>query len=48
MIVNLQPGTINIGVGIFPSLMGTFDYRPPSNDVKFSLAVLSQPKAVVF
>jgi hypothetical protein len=30
MIDNPQPGVINVGVGLCPSLMGTFDYPPPS------------------
>jgi hypothetical protein len=34
MIDNLQPGTVNLGVGLFPSLMGTFGYPSPSNDVR--------------
>jgi hypothetical protein len=34
MIDNPQPSTVNLGVGFFPSLMGTFDYPPPSGDVK--------------
>jgi hypothetical protein len=35
MIDNPQLGIINIGVGLCPSLMGTFDYPPPQGDVKF-------------
>jgi hypothetical protein len=35
MIDNPQPGIVNIGVGLCPSLMGTFDYPPPQGDVKF-------------
>jgi hypothetical protein len=35
MIDNPQPGVVNIGVGLYPSLMGTFDYLPPQGDVKF-------------
>jgi hypothetical protein len=35
MIDNPQPGVINIGVGLCPSLMGTFDYPPPHGDIKF-------------
>jgi hypothetical protein len=35
MIDNPQPGVVNIGVGLCPSLMGTFDYPPPQGDVKF-------------
>jgi hypothetical protein len=35
MIDNPQPGVVNVGVGLCPSLMGTFDYPPPHDDVKF-------------
>jgi hypothetical protein len=35
MIDNPQPGIVNVGVGLCPSLMGTFDYPPPQGDVKF-------------
>jgi hypothetical protein len=35
MIDNPQPGIVNVGVGLYPSLMGTFDYPPPQGDVKF-------------
>jgi hypothetical protein len=35
MIDNPQPGIVNIGVGLCPSLMGIFDYTPPQGDVKF-------------
>jgi hypothetical protein len=35
MIDNPQPNIINVGVGLCPPLMGTFDYQPPSGDVKF-------------
>jgi hypothetical protein len=35
MIDNPQLGIVNIGVGLFPSLMGTFDYPPPQGNVKF-------------
>jgi hypothetical protein len=45
MIDNLQPGTINLGVGLFPSLMGTFHYLPHSNDVRFISLVPDQLKA---
>jgi hypothetical protein len=34
MIDNPQPGVVNIGVGLCPSLMGTFDYPPPQGDIK--------------
>jgi hypothetical protein len=35
MIDNPQPSFVNIGVGLCLSLMGTFDYPPPHDDVKF-------------
>jgi hypothetical protein len=35
MIDNPQPGIVNVGVGLCPSLMGTFDYPPPHDDIKF-------------
>jgi hypothetical protein len=35
LIDNHQPGMVNIGVGLCPSLMGTFDYPPPQGDIKF-------------
>jgi hypothetical protein len=35
MIDNPQPGVVNIGVGLCPSLMGTFDYLPHQGDIKF-------------
>jgi hypothetical protein len=35
MIDNPQLGVVNVGVGLYPSLMGTFNYPPPNDDVKF-------------
>jgi hypothetical protein len=35
MVDNPQAGVVNIGVGLFPYLMGTFDYPPPQGDIKF-------------
>jgi hypothetical protein len=35
MIDNPQPGVVNVGVGLCPSLMGTFNYPPPHGDIKF-------------
>ena len=35
MIDNPQAGVVNVGVGLCPSLMGTFDYPPPHDDVEF-------------
>jgi hypothetical protein len=34
MIDNPQLGVVNVGVGLCPSLMGTFDYSPPQGDIK--------------
>jgi hypothetical protein len=45
MIDNHQPKIINIGVGMLPNLMGTFDYLSPSNNVKF---ILDKPKVYIF
>jgi hypothetical protein len=35
MIDNPQRGIVNVGDGLCPSFMGTFDYLPPQGDVKF-------------
>jgi hypothetical protein len=35
MIDNHKSGVVNIGVGLCPSLMGTFDYPPPQGNIKF-------------
>jgi hypothetical protein len=35
MIDNPQLGVVNVGVGLCPSLMGTFDYPSPQGDIKF-------------
>jgi hypothetical protein len=48
MIDNPQSRMVNLGVGLFPSLMGNFDYPPPSNDVRFVLVVPDQPKVAIF
>jgi hypothetical protein len=45
MVDNPQAGVINVGVGLCPSLMGTFDYPPPHSDVKF---ILTHHKAEIF
>jgi hypothetical protein len=45
MIDNPQPDIVNIGVGLCPPLMGTFDYPPPPDDIKF---VSNQPKVEIF
>jgi hypothetical protein len=48
MIDNPQPDTVNLGVGLCPSLMGTFDYPPPSGDVKLISVVPDQPRDEIF
>jgi hypothetical protein len=48
MIDNPQPNIINVGVVLCPPLMGTFNYPPPSDDVKMILVVPDQPKAEIF
>jgi hypothetical protein len=48
MINNLQPNIINLGVGLFLLLMGTFDYLPPSGDVNLISDVPNQPRAEIF
>jgi hypothetical protein len=45
MIDNPQAGVINVGVGLCPSLMGTFDYPPPHDDIKF---ISTHHKAEIF
>jgi hypothetical protein len=45
MIDNPQPDIITIGVGLCPPFMGTFDYPPLSDDVKF---FSDQPKVEIF
>jgi hypothetical protein len=45
MIDNPQAGVVNVGVGLCPSLMGTFDYPPPHGDVKF---ISTHHKAEIF
>jgi hypothetical protein len=48
MIDNPKPNIVNIGVGLCPHLMGTFNYPPTSGDVKLISTVLDQPKAEIF
>jgi hypothetical protein len=45
MIDNPQPNIVMVGVGLYPPLMGTFDYPPPSGDVEF---VSNQHKVDIF
>jgi hypothetical protein len=35
MIDNPQASVVNVGVGLCPSLMGTFNYPPPHDDVRY-------------
>jgi hypothetical protein len=35
MFDNPQPGVVKVGVGLCPSLLGTFDFPPPHDDIKF-------------
>jgi hypothetical protein len=37
---NPQLNIVNVGVGLFPPLMGTFDYPPPFDDVKMISTIL--------
>jgi hypothetical protein len=48
MIDNPQPDTVNVGVGLCPSFMGTFDYLPPSVDVKLILDVPTNLRMKIF
>jgi hypothetical protein len=45
LVDNPQAGVVNIGVGLCPSLMGTFDYPPPQGNVKF---ISTHHKAEIF
>jgi hypothetical protein len=45
MIDNPQLGVVNVGVGLCPSLMGTFDYLPPQGNIKF---ISNHHKVVIF
>jgi hypothetical protein len=48
MIDNPQPDIVNVGVGLCPPLMGTFDYPPPSGDVKLISTAPDQPRDDIF
>jgi hypothetical protein len=48
MIDNHQPDIINVGVGLCLPLMATFNYPPPSGDVKMISFFPDQPKAEIF
>jgi hypothetical protein len=39
MIDNPQPNIVNIGVDLWPPLMGTFNYPPSTDNVQYILAV---------
>jgi hypothetical protein len=45
MVDKPQASFVNVGVGLCPSLMGTFDYPPPQGNVKF---ISTHHKAEVF
>jgi hypothetical protein len=45
MIDNPQSSVVNVGFGLCPSLMGTFNYPPPHDDVKF---ISNHHKAEIF
>jgi hypothetical protein len=44
MIDNPQPDIVNVGVGLCPPLMGTFDYPPPDRQCPYISAVPDQPR----
>jgi hypothetical protein len=48
MIDNPQPGIVNVGVGLCPSFMGTFDYLPPTGNFHYMTIVPDQPWAEFF
>jgi len=48
MIDDPYQGTVNLGAGLFPYFMDTFDFPPPSNYVKFISVFPDQPKAMIF
>ena len=47
MIDNPHPGIVNVGVGLCPSLMGTFDYLSPTNNFHYITVVPDQPRAEI-
>jgi hypothetical protein len=47
VIDNPELGTVNLGVGLFSSLMGTFYYPPPSSNVRLISVALDQPRDVI-
>jgi hypothetical protein len=48
MIDKPQPYIVNVGVGLCPPLMGTFDYWPLTNNVHYILVVPDRPRAKIF
>jgi hypothetical protein len=48
MIDNPQPNIVNVGVGLCPPLMGTFDYPPPTRNFHYMSADLDQPRDKIF
>ena len=48
MIDNPQPGIVNVGIGLCPSLMGTFGYPPPTGKVHYMTATPDHPRVEIF
>jgi hypothetical protein len=48
MIDNTHLDIINVRVGLFPSLMVTFDYSPPFSNFKLILVAPNQPRVEIF
>jgi hypothetical protein len=48
MFDNPQLDVVNMGVGLFPLLMGTFDHLPPSGGVNMISVVPDQPRDEIF
>jgi len=48
MIDNPQLNVVNVGAGLCPHLMGTFDYPPPSDNFKMISAIPDQPRDQIF
>jgi hypothetical protein len=48
MIDNPHPDIVNVGDGLCPPLMGTFDHLPPTSNVHFMSVIPDQPQAQIF
>jgi hypothetical protein len=48
MLDNPELDIVNVGIGLCPPFMGSFDYPPPSGDVKMISVVPDQPRAEIF